>query len=37
VTIGDNVVIRLNRLVLNDVPGNSIAAGNPVRINDLPQ
>jgi serine acetyltransferase len=32
VTIGDNVVVRANSLVLNDVPSNSIAVGNPARI-----
>lgn len=32
ITIGDNVVIRANSLVLTDVPSNSIALGNPARI-----
>lgn len=32
VTIGDNVIVRANSLVLNDVPSNSIAVGNPARI-----
>lgn len=32
VTIGDNVVIRANSLVLTDVPSNSIAVGNPARV-----
>lgn len=32
VTIGDNVVIRANSLVLSDVPSNSLAIGNPARI-----
>jgi serine O-acetyltransferase len=32
ITIGDNVVIRANSLVLTDVPSNSIAIGNPARI-----
>jgi serine O-acetyltransferase len=31
VTIGDNVVVRANSLVLKDVPSNSIAVGNPAR------
>lgn len=35
VTIGDNVVVRANSLVLNDVPSNSIAVGNPARIYPL--
>lgn len=37
VTIGDNVVIRANSLVLNDVPSNSIAVGNPARVSALKQ
>lgn len=32
ITIGDNVVVRANSLVLNDVPSDSIAVGNPARI-----
>lgn len=32
VTIGDNVIVRANSLVLNDVPSDSIAVGNPARI-----
>lgn len=32
VTIGDNVVVRANSLVLNDVPSDAIAIGNPARI-----
>lgn len=32
ITIGDNVVIRANSLVLTDIPSNSIAVGNPARI-----
>ncbi|ABC32805.1 Serine acetyltransferase [Hahella chejuensis KCTC 2396] len=32
VTIGDNVVVRANSLVITDVPANSIAIGNPARI-----
>lgn len=32
VTIGDNVVVRANSLVLTDVPSNSVAVGNPARI-----
>lgn len=32
VTIGNNVVIRANSLVLADVPDNSIAVGNPARV-----
>ena len=32
VTIGDNVVVRANSLVLTDVPSNCIATGNPARI-----
>jgi serine O-acetyltransferase len=35
-TIGDNVVVRANSLVLNDVPSNSIVAGNPARIQPRP-
>lgn len=36
VTIGDNVVVRANSLVLNDVPSNSVAVGNPARILPMP-
>jgi serine acetyltransferase len=36
ITIGDNVVVRANSLVLNDVPANSIVAGNPARIQARP-
>lgn len=32
VTIGNNVVVRANSLVLNDLPDNCIAIGNPARI-----
>ncbi|HEU5074496.1 MAG TPA: hypothetical protein VFU02_09990, partial [Polyangiaceae bacterium] len=32
VTLGDNVVVRANSLVLKDVPSNSIVLGNPARI-----
>lgn len=32
ITIGNNVVVRANSLVLSDVPDNSIAIGNPARI-----
>lgn len=32
VTIGDNVVVRANSLVISDVPSNSIAIGNPARV-----
>lgn len=35
VTIGDNVVIRANSLVLSDVPTNSLAMGNPARVTPL--
>lgn len=35
ITIGDNVVVRANSLVLSDVPDNSIAIGNPARITSL--
>jgi serine O-acetyltransferase len=31
-TIGDNVVVRANSLVLTNVPSDSIALGNPARI-----
>lgn len=31
VTIGDNVVVRANSLVISDIPSNSIAIGNPAR------
>lgn len=37
ITIGDNVVVRANSLVVNDVPSNSIAIGNPAKIQPLPQ
>lgn len=36
ITIGDNVVVRANSLVLNDVPSNSIVVGNPARIQARP-
>lgn len=32
VTIGNNVVVRANSLVLSDIPDNSVAVGNPARI-----
>lgn len=32
VTIGDDVVIRANSLILSDVPSQSLAIGNPARI-----
>ncbi|MDO8412668.1 MAG: hypothetical protein Q7S51_02640 [Gallionellaceae bacterium] len=32
VTIGDNVVVRANSLVLSAVPDNSLVVGNPARI-----
>jgi serine O-acetyltransferase len=32
VTIGDDVVIRANSLVLNDIPSRSIVIGNPARV-----
>src|SRR5512145_1622735 len=32
VTVGDNVVVRANSLVLSDVPPGSIAVGNPARV-----
>lgn len=35
VTIGNNVVIRANSLVLTNVPDNSIAMGNPARVKPL--
>lgn len=35
VTIGNNVIVRANSLVLTDVPDNSIAMGNPARIKPL--
>lgn len=35
VTIGDNVVVRANSLVLGDIPSNSIAVGNPARVTPL--
>jgi serine acetyltransferase len=37
VTIGDNVVVRANSLVLSDIPSNSIAIGNPARHTPLKQ
>ena len=37
VTIGDNVVVRANTLVLGDVPSNSMVIGNPPRIMPLPE
>lgn len=36
ITIGDNVVVRANSLVLSDVPSNSLVIGNPARIMSLP-
>lgn len=36
VTIGSNVVVRANSLVLTDLPDNCIAVGNPARIQPLP-
>jgi serine acetyltransferase len=35
ITIGDNVVVRANSLVLSDVPSNSMVMGNPARITPL--
>ena len=35
ITIGNNVVVRANSLVLSDVPDNSIAIGNPARVMPL--
>lgn len=32
VTIGENSVIGANTLVLKDVPSNSVAVGNPMRL-----
>lgn len=32
VTIGDNAIIAAHAVVVNDVPANSIAAGNPARV-----
>lgn len=32
VTIGDNVIVGAESLVLHDIPANCIAAGNPARI-----
>ena len=32
ITIGDNVVVRANSLVIKDVPSDSIAIGNPARV-----
>ncbi|MGZ8957080.1 MAG: serine O-acetyltransferase [Methylosarcina sp.] len=37
VTIGDNVVVRANSLVLSDIPSNSIAVGNPARHTPMKQ
>lgn len=37
ITIGNNVVVRANSLVIGDVPDNSIAIGNPARITRLEQ
>lgn len=36
VTLGNNVVVRANSLVLANVPDNSIACGNPARIKAMP-
>ncbi|MDY6927783.1 MAG: serine acetyltransferase [Pseudomonadota bacterium] len=36
VTIGDNVLIRANSLVLTDIPDNTMAVGNPARIKRKP-
>lgn len=35
VTIGNNVVVRANSVVLNDIPDNSLAIGNPARAKPL--
>jgi serine O-acetyltransferase len=35
VTIGNNVVVRANSLVLGDIPDNSMAVGNPARITKM--
>lgn len=32
VTIGNNVVIAMNSVVINNIPANSIVAGNPARV-----
>ncbi len=32
VTIGDNVVIGAGSVVVHDIPGNSVAVGNPARV-----
>ena len=32
ITIGDNVIIGANAVVIRDVPSNSIVAGNPARV-----
>lgn len=32
VTLGDNVIVRANTLVLSDVPSGSLVVGNPARI-----
>ncbi len=32
VTIGDNVIIGANSIVMKDIPGNSVVVGNPARI-----
>jgi len=37
ITIGDNVVVQANSLALKDIPSNSLATGNPVRIKPLPE
>lgn len=37
VTVGDNVVLQANSLALKDVPSNSLAVGNPVRVKPLPE
>lgn len=36
ITIGDNVVVAANSLALKDIPSNSLAAGNPVRVKPMP-
>jgi len=36
VTIGDNVVVRANSLVISDIPAGSIAIGNPARAHPRP-
>ena len=37
VSIGDNVVIRANSLVITDIPENTMAIGNPARIKRKPE